>query len=48
MKAIRMVVCVLACLVLASPAFASSFVNGNFDIGDFAGWTLGGGYWSGG
>ncbi|MCU1328246.1 MAG: hypothetical protein JWN34_3616 [Bryobacterales bacterium] len=25
-----------------------SFVNGNFESGDFSGWTKGGGYWSGG
>jgi hypothetical protein len=38
----------LACsLVLMSPAFAGSFVNGGFENGDFTGWTQGAGYWNG-
>jgi hypothetical protein len=48
MKGIRILVGVLVCLALASPGFAGSFINGNFDTGDFTGWTLGGGYWYGG
>lgn len=47
MKRNWVLVCILACLA-ASPAFAGTFVNGNFQTGDFTGWTLGGGYWYGG
>ncbi len=39
---------VLACLFATLPARADSFVNGNFQTGDFTGWTQGGGYWYGG
>jgi hypothetical protein len=38
----------LACLFSSLPALAGSFVNGNFQSGDFSGWTQGGGYWYGG
>ncbi len=38
----------LACLLAGSSATAGSFVNGNFETGDFTGWTQGGGYWYGG
>lgn len=38
----------LACLFLGLPAFADTFTNGNFQSGDFTGWTQGGGYWYGG
>jgi hypothetical protein len=48
MRATTIILCTLACLIGASPAIASSFVNGSFQTGDFTGWTLGGGYWYGG
>lgn len=45
---LRIVLVLLSCLALMSPAFGGNFVNGNFGTGDFTGWTLGGGYWYGG
>ncbi len=33
---------------VGTPAFASSFVNGGFETGDFTGWTQTSGYWYGG
>lgn len=39
---------VLACsLLIITPAFAGTFVNGGFENGDFTGWTQGAGYWNG-
>jgi hypothetical protein len=32
---------------IARPTLASSFTNGAFESGDFAGWTQGSGYWTG-
>lgn len=46
MKGVLLVI--LACLFSSLPALAGSFVNGNFQSGDFSGWTQGGGYWYGG
>jgi hypothetical protein len=43
----RVLVLVLMAVLLASPAFAA-FNNGDFETGDFTGWTKNGGYWSGG
>ena len=37
-----------AAATLAGAAHADSFVNGSFEGGTLAGWTQGGGYWSGG
>src|SRR5215469_3429326 len=44
----RVLLVLVACLFLGLPLFADSFVNGNFQSGDFTGWTQGGGYWYGG
>ena len=48
MKACKLIVFLFGCLILTSPALGDSFINGNFDTGDFNGWTRGGGYWYGG
>jgi hypothetical protein len=45
MKRILMVFALVA--VFSTPAWASSFVNGGFESGTFAGWTQGSGYWNG-
>jgi len=45
---LRAVLVLLCCLVIASPAFAGTFVNGGFEDGTFNGWTQGAGYWTGG
>ena len=44
----KLALIVLSCVVIASPAFAGTFVNGGFESGDFTGWTQGAGYWYGG
>lgn len=44
----RVLILLMACLLMSSPAFADTFQNGNFETGDFTGWTQGGGYWYGG
>jgi hypothetical protein len=41
MKKALILICVLAMVAFAVPAFAG-FTNGNFETGDFTGWTLGG------
>lgn len=48
MKVMKVLLVVLVCLFAGVPAFADGFVNGNFQTGDFTGWTQGGGYWGGG
>ena len=45
MKRILMVFALVA--VFSTPAWASSFVNGGFESGTFAGWTQGSGFWNG-
>jgi len=45
MKAGRLALALLICLFLVVPSYADTFINGNFDTGDFTGWTQGGGYW---
>jgi hypothetical protein len=35
-------------LMLSAASFGASFTNGNFETGDWTGWSTGGGYWYGG
>ena len=44
----KKVLCTVALLLIASPVFAASFVNGGFEDGNLNGWTGGGGSWYGG
>lgn len=45
----RISVCSLTLIMLtASISSAGSFTNGNFETGDFSGWTQGAGFWTGG
>lgn len=48
MRLFKLGVCLALLVCIALPAFSDSFVNGNFQSGDFTGWTRGGGYWYGG
>jgi len=44
----RVLLVLMACLLTSLPALSNTFINGNFQTGDFTGWTQGGGYWYGG
>ena len=47
MKALlRTTVAAAALVVVAGSAHANSFINGDFETGDFTGWTQGSGYWN--
>lgn len=35
----------LAVMFIASPAWAATFVNGDFETGNWTGWTTGSGIW---